>query len=122
MEIDQGARPPLIKQKRGDIMSVLMEFSMFPTDKGESVGAYVSRVIDMIRENGTAYKLTPMGTVIETESMAEALELLQKSHDILEKDARRIYATVKFDIRKGAENRLEGKIRSVEDKIGKVRT
>jgi len=103
-------------------MSVLMEFSMFPTDKGESVGAYVSRVIDMIRESGTPYKLTPMGTVIETETMAEALELLQKSHDVLEKDAQRIYANVKFDIRKEATNRLEGKIRSVEDKIGKVRT
>lgn len=103
-------------------MSVLMEFSIFPTDKGESVGAYVSQVIEMIRESGTAYKLTPMGTVIETGSMPEALELLQKAHSIIEKDAHRIYANVKFDIRKGAENRLEGKIRSVEDKIGKVRT
>ncbi len=102
-------------------MSVLMDFSIFPTDKGESVGDYVSRVIDMIRESGTAYKLTPMGTVVETQSLSEALGLLQKAHDILEKDAGRIYANVKFDIRKGAENRLEGKIRSVEDKIGKVR-
>lgn len=101
-------------------MSVLMEFSIFPTDKGESVSAYVSQVIDMIRESGAAYKLTPMGTVIETKSLPEALDLLQKSHDILEKDANRIYASVKFDIRKGTENRLEGKIRSVEDKIGKV--
>ncbi|MCP4044177.1 MAG: thiamine-binding protein, partial [Gammaproteobacteria bacterium] len=25
-------------------MSVLLEFSMFPTDKGESVSAYVSQV------------------------------------------------------------------------------
>lgn len=103
-------------------MSVLMEFSIFPTDKGESVGAYVSQVIDMIHESGADYKLTPMGTVIETESLSAALDLLQKAHDVLEKDARRIYANVKFDIRKGAENRLEGKIRSVEDKIGKVRT
>lgn len=103
-------------------MSVLMEFSIFPTDKGESVGVYVSQVIDMIRESGIAYKLTPMGTVIESGSMREALELLQKAHDIIEKNAHRIYATVRFDIRKGAENRLEGKIRSVEDKIGKVRT
>jgi uncharacterized protein (TIGR00106 family) len=103
-------------------MSVLMEFSIFPTDKGESVGAYVSRVIDMIRESGTAYKLTPMGTIIETETMTEALDLLRTSHDILDKEANRIYATAKFDIRKAANGRLEEKIRSVEAKIGKVRT
>jgi len=42
-------------------MSVLVEFSMFPTDKGESVSAYVSRIIKMIDESGVPYKLTPMG-------------------------------------------------------------
>jgi uncharacterized protein YqgV (UPF0045/DUF77 family) len=33
-------------------MSVLLEFAMFPTDKGTSVSAYVSKVIDMIRFSG----------------------------------------------------------------------
>ncbi len=103
-------------------MSVLMEFAMFPTDKGESISAHVSRVIRMIRESGVSYRLTPMGTVIETRTMSEALAIVQKAHDILEKDSGRIYSTVRFDIRKGRENRLEGKIKSVEDRIGKVNT
>ena len=30
-------------------MSVLLEFAMFPTDKGESVSNYVSRIIKMIK-------------------------------------------------------------------------
>jgi len=103
-------------------MSVLTEFAMFPTDKGESVSRYVSRVIQMIRDSGVSFCLTPMGTVMETDTLDEALEIIRKSHDILAQDANRIYSTVKFDIRKGKENRMEGKIRSVEEKIGRVVT
>lgn len=61
-----------------------------------------------------------MGTVMETGTLEEALDIIRKSHDILAQDANRIYSTMKFDIRKGKENRMEGKIRSVEEKIGKV--
>ncbi|MEE4357493.1 MAG: MTH1187 family thiamine-binding protein [Desulfococcaceae bacterium] len=101
-------------------MSVLTEFAMFPTDREESVSQYVSRVLDMIKNSGVSYQLTAMGTIMETESLDEALDIIRKAHDILAKDANRIYSTVKFDIRKGKEKRMEGKIRSVEEKIGKV--
>ncbi len=102
-------------------MSVLTEFAMFPTDKGESVSRYVSKIIEMIRSSGVSFSLTPMGTVMETDTLDQALDIIRKSHDLLAQDASRIYSTVKFDIRRGKENRMEGKIRSVEKKIGKVR-
>ncbi|MCX7863308.1 MAG: MTH1187 family thiamine-binding protein [Bacteroidales bacterium] len=101
-------------------MSVLMEFAMFPTDKGESVSAYVSQVIQMIRECGYPYKLTAMGTIVETENMDQALEIVKKAYQTLEPHSQRVYSTIKFDIRKGAQNRLEGKIKSIENKIGNV--
>ncbi|WP_029522789.1 MTH1187 family thiamine-binding protein [Persephonella sp. KM09-Lau-8] len=100
-------------------MSVLVEFAMFPTDKGESVSAYVSRIIKMIDESGIPYKLTPMGTVFETETMEEALDIINKAYKQLEKDCNRVYSVVKFDIRKGKSNRLVQKIQSVEKKLGK---
>lgn len=102
-------------------MSVLMQFAMFPTDKGSSVSKYVSQLIVMIRESGYDYRLSPMGTTIETDKMSEALDFLQKAHDILAPHSDRIYSTVSFDIRKGKEHCLEGKIRSVEEKIGQVK-
>jgi len=101
-------------------MSVLMEYSIFPTDKGDSVSEYVSKVIEMVKNEGVPYKLTAMGTIVETETMEEALSIVQKSYDILDRVADRIYSTVKFDVRKGHPNRLEGKIQSIEKKIGKV--
>jgi uncharacterized protein YqgV (UPF0045/DUF77 family) len=33
-------------------MSVLMNYAMFPTDKGSSVSEYVSKIIKMVSESG----------------------------------------------------------------------
>ncbi|MBU0500383.1 MAG: MTH1187 family thiamine-binding protein [Gammaproteobacteria bacterium] len=103
-------------------MSVLMEFSMFPTDKGESVSPYVSEVIRMIRESGVSYRLTPMGTIIETEQLAEALAIIEQAEQVLSRqECRRIYSSIKLDIRAGKSGRMEGKIKSVTEKIGEVK-
>ncbi|PLX04559.1 MAG: hypothetical protein C0594_09030 [Marinilabiliales bacterium] len=103
-------------------MSVLLEFAMFPTDKGDSVSEYVSQIIDGIRNSGFPYKLTAMGTIVETDTMQEALSIVQQSHDILEPHSTRIYTSIKMDIQKNKNNRLESKIKSIEDKIGEVNT
>ncbi len=99
-------------------MSVLLEFSMFPTSDecrdGASVSKYVSRIIDMIDKSGVAYQLTPMGTIIETNSMKEALAIIEQAYETLECDCERVYSSLKFDIRKGKKNRLKTKIASVE--------
>lgn len=101
-------------------MSVLLNFAMFPTDKGGSVSEYVSKVIEFIRDSGVSYRLNPMGTTIETESMKEALTIVNGAHEILEPFADRIYSTVNIDFRKGSTGRMGTKIDSVESKIGKV--
>ncbi|MEJ2529049.1 MAG: MTH1187 family thiamine-binding protein [Gammaproteobacteria bacterium] len=104
-------------------MSVLLEFAMFPTDKGESVSPYVSQVIKLIRDSGTTYQLTPMGTIIETDDLLHALGLVQAAYNVLEQaGCNRVYSSLKFDIRKGKENRLQGKLNSVREKIGEVNT
>lgn len=103
-------------------MSILLEFSMFPTDKGESVSAEVSKVIKMIRDRGVPYKLTAMGTIIETESMEEALSVVQDAYDLLSEDAGRIYSSINIDARSNKKNRLSGKIESIQGRIGDVNT
>jgi uncharacterized protein (TIGR00106 family) len=103
-------------------MSVLLEFSMFPIGKDESVKEDVAKIIKMIDESGVAYQLTPMGTIIETEKIESALEIVQKSYAILEQNSNRVYAALKFDIRKGNMGRLKSKIASIEKIIGEVST
>ncbi|OFX88085.1 MAG: hypothetical protein A2W99_10950 [Bacteroidetes bacterium GWF2_33_16] len=103
-------------------MSVLLEFAMFPTDKGASVSEYVSKIILKIKNKGYNYKLTAMGTIVETETLSEALQVIQESYNVLEPFSERVYSSVKFDIRKGKSNCLEQKISSIEAKIGKINT
>ena len=101
-------------------MSVLMQFAMFPTDKGSSASPYVSRILAMIRESGIPYQLSAMGTIIETDTLAEAQAIVNQAYALLQADCSRIYCTVTFDIREGKTGRMQQKVASVEEKIGPV--
>jgi len=102
-------------------MSVLLNMAMFPTDKSGTKSKEVSEVIKVIRESGMKYQLTSMATVIETNTLKEALDLIEKCYNKLEEiGCQRVYTTLTFDIRKNYDNRIEGKIKSVEEHIGEV--
>ena len=95
---------------------VLLEFSMSPLGKGESVGKYVSRSLDIIDKSGVAYRLNPMGTVLEGE-WDEVFGVVKKCYDRMRKDCRRISCTIKVDYRKGHSGRLLSKVASVEKQL-----
>jgi uncharacterized protein (TIGR00106 family) len=97
---------------------VLAEFSMFPTDKGESVSQWVSQVIDAIDKSGTTYKLTPMGTVLEG-SWEEVFGVISNCFKILELQCNRINTSIKVDYRKGDESRMKSKINKIESILRK---
>lgn len=100
-------------------MSVLLEFSMFPTDRGESKSEFVARVLDVIDTSGLNYQLTPMGTVVEGDTIDEVLKLIADCYKVLEPDCNRVSSFLKFDIRKGKGSRLGTKIAAVEEKLGR---
>jgi uncharacterized protein (TIGR00106 family) len=97
-------------------VSVILDFSIFPVDKGESVSVYVSRAVKIIKESGLPYKLGPMGTSVEGE-WDEVMALVNRCFEALIRDCSRIYMTIKVDYRRGAAGRMEGKIQSVERKV-----
>lgn len=101
-------------------MAVLLEFSMFPTDVGESKSKYVGKILQMIDESGVEYKLTPMSTVIQTKSLHEALQIVQKSYELLENECNRIYSCIKIDIRKNKDDAINSKIQSLNKVVGKT--
>ena len=102
--------------------SVLLEFTMFPTDKTGSKSNEVAQVVKIIRQSGFPYQLTAMATLVETKNIKEALFLVEACYNKLEElGCNRVYSTLKFDIRKDCEDRLNGKVKSIEDKIGEVR-
>jgi uncharacterized protein (TIGR00106 family) len=104
-------------------MSVLLEFSMFPLDQGESLSEHVSQLVKLIKDSGAEYRLTAMGTLIEAEQLDTALALVARCNELLQqRGCSRIYSTIKLDIREGPMGRLQGKIQSIEGHIGKVDT
>lgn len=96
---------------------VLLEFSMSPMGKGESVSPYVARAVEIVADSGLDYRLHAMGTVIEGE-WDDVFGVVQRCFEALRKDCDRISCTIKVDYRKGSSGRLESKIRSVEEKLG----
>ncbi len=103
-------------------MSVILEFSIFPLDRGVSVSTEVSQVIEMIKLTGFEYQMTAMGTLIETSNITEALAIVEKATEHLHgTGCQRVYAAIKIDSRPGVEQRLQGKLRSIESKIGEVK-
>jgi len=103
-------------------MSVLLEFAMFPTSdncrEGSSVSKQVAKIVDAIDRSGVKYQLTPMGTIIETDTMSEALDVIALAYEQV-KECERVYSSLKFDIRHNSEDRLKNKIKSVENNLGR---
>jgi len=100
-------------------MSALVEFSMFPTEQTQSKSAFVARVLDIVDKSGLSYQLTPMGTIIEANTVEEILSVINKAYEELQLDCERIYSSIKIDYRKGPVGRLDKKVKVVEEKLGR---
>lgn len=93
-------------------MSILVDFSIFPVDKGSSVSAHVAKVVRVIRESGLAYQVGPMGTCIEG-PWAEVMAVIDRCFQTLEAESDRIYLTIKGDFRRGKSGRMASKVKAV---------
>jgi uncharacterized protein (TIGR00106 family) len=96
----------------------LMEFSMTPLSKGESVSPYVARSVQIVEQSGLDYRLHAMGTVVEGE-LEPLLDLLRRCFAAMQHDCDRITCSVKFDYRRDRVGGLEAKVASVEEKLGR---
>ena len=97
---------------------VLLEFSMSPLGKGESVGKYVARSLEIVDKSGVDYRLNPMGTVLEGD-WDDVFGVVKQCFERMKKDCNRISCSIKVDYRKGAKGRLSGKVMSVEKRLGR---
>lgn len=97
---------------------VLLEFSMYPTDKGEGVSDYVGRILEIIDDSGLPYKLGPMGTCLEGE-WDEVMAVVSRCREALATDCSRIACQIKIDDRQDRDGRLEGKVNTLKAKTGR---
>ncbi len=97
---------------------VLLEFSMSPLGKGESVSKYVARSIEIIERSGLPYQTNAMGTIIEGE-WDEVMAVVGRCFQRMKKDCNRISAVIKVDYRKGRRGRILEKVKSIERRLGR---
>jgi uncharacterized protein (TIGR00106 family) len=95
---------------------VLLDFSMAPMGKGESVAAYVARCLEIVAQSGLDYRLHAMGTTLEGE-WDEVFAVVRRCYQALEPDCNRISVSIKVDYRKGLERHLESKVRHVQELV-----
>ena len=94
-------------------MSVIVDFSIFPIGKEESVSKYAARAVKVIKQSGLPYHIGPMGTAIEGE-WDEVMLVVKRCREELKRDCPRLYLTLKVDSREGQEGRMGKKVKSVE--------
>ncbi len=97
---------------------VLLELSMFPLGKGESVSQYVAHSIDVIDHSGLEYRCHAMGTVLEGE-FDDVMQVVRQCFETMSTDCDRIECSIHFDYRRGRTGRLEAKVARVEEKLGR---
>ncbi|MEM8875999.1 MAG: MTH1187 family thiamine-binding protein [Planctomycetota bacterium] len=98
---------------------LLAEFSIWPMDKGVSVGEHVAKALDIVERSGLAYKVGPLGTCVEGE-YDQVMGVIRECHELLSAESDRVMCTVKMDWRRGKTGRIEGKVASVEKHLGRT--
>jgi uncharacterized protein (TIGR00106 family) len=72
----------------------------------------------IIEESGLDFEIHAMGTLIEGPS-DKVFEVIQKCHEKMISQSDRVVTQIRIDDRKGASGTIKGKVRSVEEKLGK---
>jgi uncharacterized protein (TIGR00106 family) len=97
---------------------VLLDFSMSPLGKGESVSPYVARCLEVVAASGLDYRLHAMGTTLEGE-WDQAFDVVRRCFEALKPDCDRISCSIKVDYRKGHRGQLTSKVEHVQAQVAR---
>jgi uncharacterized protein (TIGR00106 family) len=92
---------------------VLVDFSMVPVGRGESLSPYVARCLEVVAASGLDYQLHAMGTLLEGD-WEEVFAVVRRCYEALAADCDRVLCTIKVDARKGPGGRLRSKVERVQ--------
>ncbi len=98
-------------------MSVLVDFTIYPMDKGDSLSTHVAKALTIIKNSGLSYRLGAMSTSIEGE-WDQVMAVVNQCFDELREDCDRVSMMIRVDYRKDRTGRIESKVMSVEEKMG----
>ena len=97
---------------------MLMELSILPLGRGESISADLVDILKIIDASGLDYRLTATGTNVEG-NWDQLMDVAGRCHKEMRKKARRVVTTIKIDDYGERTQQLAAMVKSVENKTGK---
>ena len=102
---------------------VITYFSVIPVgQESTSLGSYVAEAISAINEvKGLSCEITPMGTIVEADSLEPIFEAVKVAHEALvNKGIARVQSTLIIDDRRDKSRTMKDKIDSVKQYLKEV--
>ncbi|MCE5199717.1 MAG: MTH1187 family thiamine-binding protein [Armatimonadota bacterium] len=97
---------------------MLASFSVIPIGAGEELKELVADILSIVDKSGLSYKLGAMQTTLEGEP-ERVMSVVMECHRRMLELAPRVLTNITIDDRKDAQGRLEGKVKDVEDILGR---
>ena len=96
----------------------IMEIKVIPLGtQSASVSEYVADAVKILEHNNVKYQLTPMGTVIEADSVERLLDVAGQMHKTVLHRLDRVVTFIELDERKDKKLTMEDKLRSIREKL-----
>ncbi|OPY52097.1 MAG: hypothetical protein A4E48_01276 [Methanosaeta sp. PtaU1.Bin060] len=90
---------------------IVADFAMVPMGAGTSAARYIRAVYDVLRESGVNYVPGPMSTSVETRTMEELFDLIEKANiRVAKMGVQRIITSIKIDYRLDKEISIDSKM------------
>ncbi|MGC9148336.1 MAG: MTH1187 family thiamine-binding protein [Sulfolobales archaeon] len=102
-------------------MRILASIKIIPIGtRDTSLSRYVATAVNVLKDLGIKYMITPFNTSIELEDLSKLNIIMERIIDSLSSlGVKRVAIDIQLDIRLDKEITLEYKIRTVEEKISK---
>ena len=97
---------------------MLASFAVIPLGLEGGVKNLIAEALKIVDSSGLSYKVGAMTTTIEGEP-ADVMDVIMRCHRKMLEFAPRVLTNITLDDRKGATGRLAGKVKDVEDILGK---
>lgn len=97
---------------------MLASFSVVPVGVGEELKGYIAALVPIIERSGLSYKMGAMATTVEGDQ-DRVMALILECHNHMTGKAGRVLTHITIDDRRGGVNRLTGKVKDVEEELGR---
>ena len=96
----------------------IMEIKILPLGtQSASVSEHVVNAVKVLERSNVKHQLTPMGTVIEADSVEQLLDVAGQMHKTALRHLDRVVTFIELDERKDKKSTMEDKLKSVREKL-----